>query len=53
MKQIRLATIVFELVTKRTRKREFLDAMNLVIAWPQLLTLIALHTELHLSSRLA
>jgi len=31
MKQISLATTGFELVTKRTRKREFLGEMNLVI----------------------
>ncbi len=43
MKQISLATTGFELVTKRTRKREFLDEMNLVIAWSQLLALIAPH----------
>ena len=43
MKQISLATIGFELVTKRTRKREFLDEMNLVIPWSQLLALIAPH----------
>ena len=43
MKQISLATTGFELVTKRTRKREFLDEMNLVIPWPQLLGLIAPH----------
>jgi IS5 family transposase len=43
MKQISLATIGFELVTKRTRKREFLDEMNLVIPWSQLLELIAPH----------
>ena len=41
MKQISLATTGFELVTKRTRKREFLDEMNLVIPWSQLLALIA------------
>ena len=41
MKQISLATTGFELVTKRTRKREFLDEMNLVIPWSQLLGLIA------------
>jgi IS5 family transposase len=29
------------LVTKRTRKREFLDEMNLVIPWSELLSLIA------------
>ena len=43
MKQISLATTGFELVTKRTRKREFLDEMNLVIPWSQLLGLIAPH----------
>ena len=43
MKQISLATTGFELVTKRTRKREFLDEMNLVIPWSQLLSLIAPH----------
>ena len=41
MKQISLSTTGFELVTKRTRKREFLDEMNLVIPWSQLLGLIA------------
>jgi len=35
-----LATTGFELVTKRTRKREFLDEMNLVIPWSELLSLI-------------
>ena len=43
MKQISLATTGFELVTKRTRKREFLDEMNLVVPWSQLLALIAPH----------
>jgi hypothetical protein len=43
MKQISLATTGFELVIKRTRKREFLDEMNLVIPWPQLLVLITPH----------
>ena len=36
-----LAQTGFELVTKRTRKREFLDEMNLVIPWADLLALIA------------
>ena len=31
MKQMSLAQTGFELVTRRTRKREFLDEMNLVI----------------------
>jgi len=43
MKQVSLATTGFELVTKRTRKREFLSEMNLVIPWAELLTLIAPH----------
>lgn len=43
MKQISLATTGFELVTKRTRKREFLDEMNLVIPWSQLMSLITPH----------
>ena len=43
MKQISLATTGFELVAKRTRKREFLDEMNLVIPWAELLSLIAPH----------
>lgn len=41
MKQISLATTGFELATKRTRKREFLDEMDQVIPWSELLALIA------------
>jgi transposase, IS5 family len=40
MKQVSLATSGFELVTKRTRKRVFLDEMNLVVPWTQLVGLI-------------
>ena len=40
MKQISLATTGFELVTKRTRKRVFLDEMNLVVPWTELVALI-------------
>ena len=40
MKQISLATAGFELVTKRTRKRIFLDEMNLVVPWSELVNLI-------------
>ena len=40
MKQISLATTGFELVTKRTRKRVFLDEMNLVVPWTELVSLI-------------
>jgi IS5 family transposase len=43
MEQMSLAHTGFELVTKRTRKREFLDEMNLVIPWSELLSLIAPH----------
>ena len=43
MKQMSLATNGFELVAKRTRKREFLVEMNLVIPWSELLALIAPH----------
>ena len=43
MEQMSLASTGFELVTKRTRKREFLDEMNLVIPWAELLALIAPH----------
>jgi IS5 family transposase len=44
MEQMSLAHTGFELVTKRTRKRAFLDEMNLMIPWTELLTLIAPHT---------
>ena len=41
MKQISLATTSeFELVTKRTRKRVFLDEMSLVVPWRELVGLI-------------
>jgi hypothetical protein len=36
MKQTTFASTVFELVTKRTRKREFLDEVNLVMPWTEL-----------------
>jgi IS5 family transposase len=41
MKQISLATAGFQLVSKRTRKRVFLDEMNLVVPWAELVALIA------------
>ena len=34
----------YERKTKRTRKREFLDEMNLVVPWAELVALIAPHT---------
>jgi len=43
MKQISLASSGFELSTKRTRKREFLDEMNAVIPWAALLVLLRRH----------
>ena len=43
MKQISLSTTGFELFTKRMRKSEFLDEMNLVIPWSQLIALITPH----------
>jgi transposase, IS5 family len=42
MEQMSLAS-GFELATKRTRKRVFLDEMDKVIPWPELLGLIAPH----------
>jgi IS5 family transposase len=36
MKQTTFASTGFELVTKSTRKREFLDEMNLVVPWTEL-----------------
>ena len=43
MKQMSLSESVFERKTKRTRKREFLDDMNLVLPWVELVALIARH----------
>ena len=43
MKQMSLSTTGLEQLTKRTRKRELLDEMNLVIPWTELLSLIAPH----------
>ena len=36
MKQISLATTGYELIQKRTRKRVFLEEMNLVVPWSEL-----------------
>jgi len=46
-----LATTGFELVTKRTRKREFLDEMNLVIPWRELVGLVTPHAPAGKSGR--
>ena len=43
MKQTSLAIAGFELVTKRTRKRVFLDEMELVVPWAELVRLIEPH----------
>ncbi|WP_448251620.1 IS5 family transposase [Ottowia oryzae] len=43
MKQMSLGESGFERKTKRTRKREFLDEMNLVVPWTELVLLIAPH----------
>lgn len=43
MKQKSFASSGFELVTKRTRKREFLDEMNLVVPWAELVGHIEPH----------
>ena len=40
MKKISLAITEFKLVIKRTRKREFLDEMTLVLPWAELVALI-------------
>jgi IS5 family transposase len=43
MKQKSFASNGFELVTKRTRKREFLAEMNSVVPWTALISLIEPH----------
>lgn len=43
MKQMSLSGSGFERKTKRTRKRQFLDEMNLVVPWAELVSLIAPH----------
>ena len=43
MKQMSLGASGYERKTKRTRKREFLDEMNLVVPWAELVALIAPH----------
>jgi IS5 family transposase len=48
--KLSLATTGFELFTKRTRKREFLDEMNLVISWSHLLALITPHAPVPCST---
>ena len=43
MKQMSLGESGFERKTKRTRKREFLDEMNLVVPWSELVALVSAH----------
>ncbi len=43
MKQMSLDSTGFERKIKRTRKREFLDEMNLVVPWADLVALVAPH----------
>ena len=43
MKQLNLGESGFERKTKRKRKREFMDEMNLVVPWAELVSLIAPH----------
>ena len=45
MKQTSLATTGYELITKRTRKRIFLEEMNLVVPWTELVGLIQSHSS--------
>jgi len=45
IKQISLATTGYELITKRTRKRIFLEEMNLVVPWTELVGLIQPHAS--------
>ncbi len=43
MKQMSLGESGYERKTKRTREREFLDEINLVVPWAELVSLIAPH----------
>ncbi|NIC40874.1 IS5 family transposase [Aquabacterium sp. A08] len=43
MKQMSLGSTGFERKTKRTRKREFLDEMSLVVPWSELVALVTPH----------
>ena len=51
MKQISLATTGYELIQKRTRKRVFLEEMNLVVPWSELVGLIQVHASAQPSSK--
>lgn len=45
MKQMSVGAAEFERKTKRTRKSEFVDEMNLVVTWAELASLIAPHAH--------
>ena len=51
MKQMSLANTGFELSSKRTRKRAFLDEMNLVVPWRELVALIEPHAPVARTGR--
>ena len=51
MKQTTFANIGFELVTKRTRKRKFLEEMNLIVPWTELVDLIESHAHVSKTGR--
>ena len=51
MKQISLSVTGFQLSSKRTRKRVFLDEMNLVVPWAELVALISPHAPVVGSKR--
>jgi len=51
MKQTTVASTGFELVTKRTRKREFLKEMNFVLSWTELIALILSHASVSKTGR--
>ncbi|OJU89301.1 MAG: hypothetical protein BGO13_05250 [Burkholderiales bacterium 66-5] len=52
MKQMSLATSGFELASKGTRKRAFLDEMDAVVPWLDPLTLIAPHAPVGLAEQI-
>jgi hypothetical protein len=51
MKQQSLGIVCFELAAKRTRKREFLDEINLIVPWLEPVALIQPHAPLGKTGR--
>ena len=51
MQQISLGGTGLEVSSKRTRKREFLEQMNRVVPWAQLVALIAPHAPAGMTGR--